>query len=140
MPMSQSQRRRRLRRVSLHPVLAHKTALIVEDEPLVALDIHTILSGVGASVLSAASVSEANRLLAFADVACAIIDVHLGSEDARSVCQLLAKRGIPFVFYTGRADIASWLKEWPHAHVLRKPATPEDIVVALAHLFDGKNN
>ena len=81
MPMSQSQRRRRSRRVGLHPVLAHKSVLIVEDEPLVALDIHTILSGVGASVLSAASVSEANRLLAFADVACAIIDVHLGSED-----------------------------------------------------------
>ena len=123
------------RTIRSHPALARRSILIVEDEPLVALEIHTTLSATGASVLSASSVAEATKLLGFADVAAAIVDVQLGSQDADNVCKVLAKRRIPFIFYTGRADIASLRASWPSTRVLRKPSSPQEVISALADLF-----
>lgn len=118
-----------------HPVLAGTSILIVEDEPLVALDTHAALSATGASIISAATASEAVRLTGYADVTAAIVDIQLGSEDAAKVCDALARRGIPFIFYTGRADKAALLTEWPDAPVIRKPAMPHDIVATLSALL-----
>jgi CheY-like chemotaxis protein len=134
MPLT-SRRHRMGRTLRSHPALARKSILIVEDEPLVALGIHATLSATGASVLSASTVAEATRLLSFADVAAAIVDVQLGSQDAGNVCKLLSKRQIPFIFYTGRADIAPLRARWPHTRILRKPASPQEVVSALADLF-----
>lgn len=114
--------------------LAHQSILIVEDEPLVALDVHRVLSDAGASIISASTPGEAIKLLSFAEVAAAIVDVQLGREDARQVCDLLARRGIPFAFYTGRADITLLRAQWPQVPVIKKPATSQDIVSILAAL------
>ena len=115
--------------------LVHQSILIVEDEPLVALDVHAVLSAAGASVISATSAAEAIELIAYAEIAAAIIDVHLGGEDAAEVCRKLEDRGIPFVFYTGRADVTFLGARWPDVVVLKKPATAELIVTTLTALL-----
>ena len=122
-----------------HFVLGGKSILVVEDEPLVALDVHAVLSATGASVISAASAGEATSLIGYAEVAAAIVDVQLGNEDAAEVCRLLAERQIPFVFYTGRSGASVLFAEWPGVRVLKKPARPADIVSALAGLFRQAN-
>jgi CheY-like chemotaxis protein len=114
-----------------HASLARKSILIVEDEPLVALQVHMALSTAGASIMSAASVQEAVRLIGYADIAAAIVDVQLGHEDAGRVCDLLARRRIPFVFYTGQAGAPPVLARWPDVQVLKKPALEHEIVSAL---------
>src|SRR5687768_16120279 len=89
-----------------------RTILIVEDEPLVALDLHAALRAADAGLIAAASRSEALTLIRHNDVAAAIVDVALAGEDCRAVCQALFHRSIPFLFYTGHRD-AAVLKEWP---------------------------
>ena len=114
----------------ISPVLAGKSILIVEDEPLVALEVHRALSAAGASIISAATASEAIRLIGYAEISAALVDVQLGKESAARVCDLLARRQVPFVFYTGRAE-KMFLAHWPDVKVLNKPATTEDIIAAL---------
>ena len=121
-------------------ILARKSILIVEDEPLVALDLHATLSTVGASLISAATASEAITLIGYADVSAAIVDVQLGREDATQVCNLLDQRRIPFVFYTGRAAETVLLAAWSNIPVLKKPATPEAVLAALEALLETLSN
>ena len=115
--------------------LARQSILIVEDEPLVALDVHRVLSAAGASIISAATPGEAIKLLSFAEVRAAIVDVQLGREDATLVCDLLERRRIPFAFYTGRADTTHLRAQWPQVPVIKKPATSRDIVSILSTLI-----
>jgi CheY-like chemotaxis protein len=116
-------------------VLAGTSVLIIEDNPLVALDVHAILSAAGASVISASSAGEAAELIRYADIAAAIVDIHLGGEDAAEACRLLARRRVPFAFYTGHAGSASLCADWPKVPVLTKPADPAVIVRTIVSLL-----
>jgi response regulator RpfG family c-di-GMP phosphodiesterase len=101
----------------------------------VALGVHAMLSSAGASIISAGTTAEARQLIACAEVSAAIVDVQLGAEDASQICQLLHRRRIPFLFYTGYRN-ASLLKEWPNIPVLGKPASPHALVCAIADVLD----
>ena len=110
--------------------LAGKSVLVIEDEPLIALDLHASLSAAGASVIAASSVEEAIDLLGYAEVSAAIVDVHLGSDEPGRICDLLWGRRIPFVFHTGDPDHPV-TDLWPEAPVLGKPANGDVVVRAL---------
>jgi CheY-like chemotaxis protein len=112
--------------------LAGRTILIVEDEPLVALEVQSAFSAAGASIMSAADSSEALRILSSSDPSAAVVDINLGrGEDCSAVCKRLSDRRIPFVFYTGdaRADI---LLKWPDAPLLTKLADKGRVVGVVA--------
>jgi DNA-binding NtrC family response regulator len=119
-------------------ILWRKSILIVEDEPLIALGIHEALSSAGASILSASSVEEATRLIGYAEISGAVVDVRLGSEDASAVCQLLARRCIPFVFYTGQPSSSPIFAKWPNVQVFKKPALFDQVVFALVRLLSAE--
>lgn len=76
--------------------------LIVEDDPIIALDFEdTILSlGVGA-VRSAVSVATALDLIAARVPEFALLDVGLAREKSFAVAEKLAALKIPFAFVTG---------------------------------------
>ena len=67
--------------------LQASTILIVEDEPLVALHLHSVLREAGAGLIAATTADEALRLISRNDVSAAIVDVSLGGEDCLSVCK-----------------------------------------------------
>jgi len=113
--------------------LADTSVLIVEDEPLVALDIHAALSATGASVIAATKGAEALELIHTAEISVAVLDINLGDRDCSAACRALSRRRIPFLFYTGY-PIAEVLKEWPDAPVLIKPAKTRVIVKRVAAL------
>jgi DNA-binding response OmpR family regulator len=69
--------------------------LVVEDEPLVGLDIAETLTTSGASAMSAGKVADAIAAADRAEVSAAILDIRLGGEDCSPVCQHLSARGIP---------------------------------------------
>src|SRR5215468_9780607 len=104
------------------------TILIVEDEPLIRLDLQQILEKAGARVLSANGAESAICLVESHDLSGAVLDWI----DA-DICRFLTARGVPFVFYSGRA--ASAFEGWEHVPVVSKPAVPKDIVVALERLL-----
>jgi CheY-like chemotaxis protein len=108
-----------------------KMILIVEDEPLVALDLHAALSAAGAGVIAASDTTEALRLLRRNQVSAAVLDLRLGDRYCIAVCQALLHHGIPFVFCTGFPD-AQALQDWPEIPVLRKPVVRDTLVSTLA--------
>ena len=113
--------------------LSGRVVLVVEDEPLVALDIVDLLNEFGATVLTARNVPDALALIARANICSAVLDINLVGDDCAPICHHLSQRGIPFLFHTGYSD-APVLIKWSAAPVLRKPASGERIVEMLTGL------
>ncbi len=79
-----------------------RRVLVVEDEALVAMMIQDFLIENGHAVIGPISrVSEALLAAKKGDFDAAVLDVNLGDGMAYSVAEILAERGVPFVFVTG---------------------------------------
>jgi CheY-like chemotaxis protein len=106
--------------------IAGRTILVVEDEPLIMLDIAQAIEAAGASVLQAMNIQAAMRHAEEAELAGAVLD-WIGT----GLCRRLTERAVPYVFYSGRpaSDFADW-----QAPVVGKPARPEMIIAALEQL------
>jgi CheY-like chemotaxis protein len=118
--------------------LVGRTVLIVEDEPLIALELHNTLHEAGASILSATNIKDALEFIAYAKISAAIVDVNLGGHDCSSVCDALTKRSIPFMFYTGYSSAAPLLA-WPRAPAVGKPAEGSTMVETIVQLLPSRN-
>ena len=80
--------------------------LVVEDEPLLALDMAAGLGAAGAAVVGPArSLAEAVRLLTVALIDAAVLDVDLGGVEVFPLADELMAAGVPFVFTTGRGEV-----------------------------------
>jgi len=108
--------------------------LIVEDEPLIALDLHAALYAAGAGIIAATNAKEALRLISRNEISAAVIDIRLGNQDSLEVCQALFHHRVPFLFYTAHAD-ADLLKAWPEVPVLLKPAPSWEIAARIGELI-----
>ncbi|MCC6780422.1 MAG: response regulator [Hyphomicrobiales bacterium] len=109
--------------------------LLVEDEPLLALDLEFALVAAGAAVVGPAATLRAARALAReGGLSAAVLDVRLGQEEIDPVASLLHGQGVPFLFHTGHGISRAMAAAWPEAVVIRKPADPVDIVRILAGL------
>jgi CheY-like chemotaxis protein len=84
-------------RLAAHP----KHVLIVEDDPLIALDFEDTLLGLGASVRTAFTVATALDMIASHAPDFALLDVGLIHEKSFAVAERLAGLKIPFAFVTG---------------------------------------
>jgi DNA-binding NtrC family response regulator len=107
--------------------------LVVEDEFIIQLELEALLIDAGACVAGpCGSVESALDVAERESIDVAILDVRLGPHTVAPVAQLLQRRGIPFVFYTGQTGIDPILAEWPNAVILPKPSDPDGIIRALA--------
>jgi len=79
--------------------------LIVEDEPLVALQVKNELEAAGHKVTGlAASVSQALSLVENSDFDVAFLDIRLGDTSSVKVAERRFELGIPFIFGSGFED------------------------------------
>jgi DNA-binding response OmpR family regulator len=108
--------------------LAGYSILVVEDEPLIALDLRRIVESTGAHVFAATQPQHALLLADHPDVSAAVLDYRMGHEDIGPLCARLQERTIPFIFYTGYEDVH---ERWPDAIVVSKPSTEDTILAAL---------
>jgi PAS domain S-box-containing protein len=108
------------------------TLLIVEDEPLLAMQLSQSLKEFGWTVLGVAgSIEDANRILANkARPDAAILDVDLGGSPVFPLARALRRSGVPFIFCTGYEDL-EYSSEFSSCTAVRKPATVLQIVRAL---------
>ena len=112
--------------------LAGRSILVVEDEPLVCLDVIERLERVGVMVFAASHLDKALSLADHPDLSAGVLDFDLGNADSTAVCWKLVNRRIPFVFHTGR--VYSAFRQWPSAPVILKPST-HSLIPAVAALF-----
>ena len=118
------------------PSLLGARIFVVDDEAIIALDLHSILAEAGAFVIGPARTLDAAQVLAErSELAAAILDVRLGSKSVLPVAKVLADRGIPFAFYTGDAKGHDLASNWPDVQILTKPAERAVIIVALARIL-----
>jgi light-regulated signal transduction histidine kinase (bacteriophytochrome)/CheY-like chemotaxis protein len=111
------------------------TALIVEDNLIIAMAAEVILLELGARhVETAASVNQAMQAIARTQPSFALLDVNLGSESSIAVGKKLTELKVPFIFATGYGERAPIPEELADAPVIQKPYTRETVEAALGKL------
>ena len=114
-------------------VLQGARILIVEDEPLIGLDLECAVRDGGGTVVGlAATIEQARKLIELPRIDAAILDLRLNGLSIQDVIKRLMDRSIPCIFYTGLED-APTARSWATVPVLSKPANPDTIVNLLAH-------
>lgn len=114
--------------------LAGRRILVVEDDPIIALDLKTTLDGAGAVVIGpASSLDKALRLAQEVALDAAVLDVRLEHGDTLPLAVRLVGRRVPFLFQTSDPGVVAAL--FPDVPILRKPFRPEHLVASLADLL-----
>jgi DNA-binding response OmpR family regulator len=109
-----------------------RSILIVEDEPLIVMDITQAFEGSGAALTTTNTLRHALILVEHDGLSGAILDHSLGDGNSSILCARLTERGIPFLIYSGHAKV-----EGPCAGALHvnKPAAPGQLVAAMESLI-----
>jgi DNA-binding response OmpR family regulator len=109
---------------------------VVEDDFIIAIELEAILAEAGAEVVGPCqTVNDALAAVRERRVTAAILDVRLGGETIAPVAAELARRGIPFLFYTGQVETDPIRAQWPGCIIVSKPARAGSIVSAVASLL-----
>jgi CheY-like chemotaxis protein len=115
-------------------VLRGRRILIVEDEPLMAVDYRFQLGEMGAIPVGYKSTnSAALDFLASNAIDAAIVDYALRDGKSEPIMRCLLERSIPFVVITAnKPEMRQWIGLVP---VLDKPVSPRDLRTALFGLL-----
>lgn len=105
--------------------------LIVEDEPLIALDVAEEISACGGRTVVVSSVRDALSALSRVKFAAAIVDHRLGPDDASEVIRRLELLQTPYVIHTGYEEVESWAR----VPVVRKPAVSQHLMQTVSDLI-----
>lgn len=108
----------------IHSALESHRLLVVEDEPLITLELQNLLEWESATIFAASCVSKALQLADAHVLSVGIIDIRLGQQEADPICEALDRRQVPFVFYTGNPDPLR--DRWPAAPVIGKPVLDQE--------------
>jgi CheY-like chemotaxis protein len=96
--------------------------LIVEDDPIIALDFEDTILGFGVKqVRTAASVARALKMIADRAPDFALLDVGLVREKSFAIAERLEALKIPFVFVTGYGAPGTFPAAFAHKPTLPKP-------------------
>jgi two-component sensor histidine kinase/CheY-like chemotaxis protein len=116
--------------------LSGKRFLIVEDEPLVALDIADTLVSAGAEVIgSFGSAKEALAAIESRQMDAALLDGNLHGQPVDEIAVALTRRNVPFVFVTGYGREAL-PKAFRNVGILSKPFGQPQLIEAAARLVE----
>jgi CheY-like chemotaxis protein len=114
---------------------ARARVLVVEDEYLILMLLEDMLSELGYELAAAVgSMAEASELAANGDFSVAILDVNLDGVEIYPVADILARRGLPFVFVTGYGE-SSLAENYRGRPALLKPFQSEQLRAVLAGLL-----
>lgn len=80
--------------------LTGRLILIVEDEPLIALQMTQAFEDAGAWVVRSHTLIEALTAVEARKLSAAVLDHALSDSDALTVCERMNERNIPFVIYS----------------------------------------
>ncbi len=109
--------------------------LVVEDEYLIRMLLEDMLVDLGYEVAAAVgTIAEASEQAAKGDITAAVLDVNLDGQEIYPVAEILAKRGLPFVFVTGYGE-NSLVDPYRDRPALQKPFQAEQLKAALEKLL-----
>jgi PAS domain S-box-containing protein len=112
---------------AINQTLEGKRVLIVEDEPLLSMDMEASLTEAGCKVSGpAGTLSKARQLIAGVACDAALLDANLAGHSVDELAVALTQRNIPFAFVTGygREALPQAFRE---AVVLSKPFSKDQL-------------
>jgi len=113
--------------------LSGQTVLVVEEQPIVALDLQTALQDAGAKVVVARDAAEALASIGQVAFTSAVLDLRPSSDEHRTIARALNKLGVRFLFHaTQQPEDVTTIRGAP---IFQKPARSQDIAKALAALI-----
>jgi len=125
-----------------HPTLEGRSILIVEDNPIIVMDVTLAFEHTGAALTTTNTLKHALLLVEHDGLSAAILDHALGDGDSSLLYKRLTERGIPFMIYSGLPRTEGASQEAVH---ISKPATHAVLVTAMegliqcAEAVDGKH-
>jgi DNA-binding response OmpR family regulator len=111
--------------------------LVLEDEPIIALDLEDTLSRGGfQDVTVLRSCYDAFGFLKHTRPDAALLDINLVDGMCHEVAELLCQMSVPFVVYSGLEDDQTLqIDMFRGAKWLLKPASPDDLLKAIGVLI-----
>ena len=112
--------------------------LIVEDDPIIALDFEDTILGCGVTkIRTAGNVARALEMIADRAPEFALLDVGLVREKSFAIAERLAALRIPFVFVTGYGAEVRLPPAFADKPRLPKPCSGDTLRAALKRRADG---
>ena len=110
--------------------------LVLEDNPIIALDIEDTLQSIGAErVIMCRTCAEAFDSLSLVDVQFALLDVHLGNETSLDVANALRCARTPFMFVSASSAYGEAIFGMSDVEYLPKPFTALQLKTALSRVL-----
>ena len=106
-------------------VLAGRTILVVEDHPLIRLELTSLFESVGAQVIATHTREQAVIAVEQYRIGAALLDYGLREDNVAPLCGLLARCRIHLE------------QSYPGIIVVQKPASAEVLVATMANLTGG---
>ena len=120
--------------------LAGQRFLVVEDEPLVALDMAAGLEEAGAAVVaSTGSAKEALDIIENKAMDAALLDGNLHGQPVDDIAAALTRRKVPFLFVTGYGR-EGLPQAFRNIDVLSKPFSQQQLIEASARLVERRGD
>jgi DNA-binding response OmpR family regulator len=120
------------RRGFMQGSLTGRSILIVEDEPLIVMDITQAFEGSGAELTTTNTLRHALLLVEHDGLSAAILDHALGDGNSSVLYARLRERGIPFIIYSGYEKVEGACHGAPY---ISKPAPHQTLRTAVEDLI-----
>jgi PAS domain S-box-containing protein len=118
-----------------HSTLQGKRIIVIEDEPLVAMDLESNLVAAGCEIAgSVGTIEKARALIANAECDAALIDANLAGCPVDELAAALTQKNIPFAFVTGYGRMALPLG-FRDVLMLNKPFGQEQLLTVMEVLL-----
>lgn len=103
--------------------------LILEDEPLIAMDLKFAFEDAGATATTASTCAQAIEEIDSGGLVGAVLDVNLGrGETCEDAARQLNEQRIPFVLHTGDLNRVGEFLRSLNAPILAKPRAAEEVI------------
>lgn len=118
-----------------YAILQGHRVLIIEDEPLIALELSQMLTDAGLEVAGIARTpAQAQHALNTLEYSAVVLDANLGGKKVDDLAAALARRHVPFTFVSGysRESLPSAFR---HKTLVAKPFTSRQVLNALVKVM-----
>ena len=117
-----------------------KRILVVDDEPLLLIDLEDSLTNFGCVIVGPAStLAQAKVLIEKEEFDAALLDVNLGGEKVDELAAALTQKNLPFAFVTGYGR-EGLPPAFQHAPLIGKPFSQQQLLDAVGQLVAPKTN
>jgi PAS domain S-box-containing protein len=114
--------------------ISGKRILVVDDEPLIAMDIVSLLEEEGCKIVGPAStLQKALDLLETGKADAALLDANLAGEPVDALALALTRQKVPFAFVSGYGP-ESLPEAFSHAMLIKKPFQPQELIEAVRRM------